>query len=97
MKTFFIRHILLLSLLLMPLAASAQFYVTGDDPGRLKWYSIETDNFKVIYPEGTDSLARIYAEKIERFRIPVSLTSGYVSGQGDGRTEYSFSVSALFS
>lgn len=85
MKTFFIRHILLLSLLLMPLAASAQFYVTGDDPGRLKWYSIETDNFKVIYPEGTDSLARTYAEKIERFRIPVSLTSGYVSGQGDGR------------
>jgi hypothetical protein len=85
MKTFFIRHILLLSLLLIPLAASAQFYVTGDDPGRLKWYSIETDNFKVIYPEGTDSLARTYAEKIERFRIPVSLTSGYVSGQGDGR------------
>lgn len=85
MSRFLIRYILLFSLLLMSLQASAQFYVTGDDPGRLKWYSIETDNFKVIYPEGTDSLAREYASKIERFRIPVSLTSGYVSGQGDGR------------
>ena len=72
-------------LLFMPLAAWAQFYVTGDDPGKLKWYSIETDNFKVIYPEGTDSLARVYASKIERFRIPASLSSGYISGQGDGR------------
>ena len=59
-------------LLLMPYLASAQFYVTGDDPGRLRWYSVETENFKVIYPEGTDSLAKSYAAKIEKFRIPVS-------------------------
>ena len=80
-----LRHIFALAAFLLPFIASAQFYVTGDDPGRLKWYSIETDNFKVIYPEGTDSLARVYAEKIERFRIPVSLTTGYLSGQGDGK------------
>lgn len=71
--------------MLMPYLASAQFYVTGDDPGRLRWYSVETDNFKVIYPEGTDSLAKVYAAKIEKFRIPVSLSSGYISGQGDGK------------
>ncbi len=65
--------------------AAAQFYVTGDDPGKAKWYSIETDNFNVIYPEGADSLARVYATRIEQFRIPVSLTSGYMSGQADGR------------
>lgn len=81
----FLRKILTIAALLLPFAASAQFYVTGDDPGRLKWYSIETDNFKVIYPEGTDSLARVYAEKIEKFRIPVSLTTGYMAGQGDGK------------
>ena len=85
MKTSFLRHIFILVLMLIPYMASAQFYVTGDDPGRLKWYSIETDHFKVIYPEGTDSLARTYAAKIENFRIPVSLSSGYISGQGDGR------------
>lgn len=81
----FIKNIIAIAAFLIPFAASAQFYVTGDDPGRARWYSIETDNFKVIYPEGADSLARIYAEKIERYRVPVSLTSGYVSGEGDGK------------
>ena len=81
----FIKNILAFAAILIPFMASAQFYVTGDDPGRAKWYSIETDHFKVIYPEGTDSLARVYARKIERYRIPVSLTSGYVSGEGDGK------------
>ena len=85
MKTSFLRHIFILVLMLIPYMASAQFYVTGDDPGKLKWHSLETDHFKVIYPEGTDSLARTYAAKIEKFRIPVSLSSGYISGQGDGR------------
>lgn len=81
----FSRYIFAIATLLLPILSSAQFYVTGDDPGKLRWYSIETENFKVIYPEGTDSLARIYAEKIEKFRVPASLTSGYISGQGDGR------------
>ena len=81
----FIKNILAFAAVLFPFMASAQFYVTGDDPGKAEWYSIETEHFKVIYPEGADSLARVYAEKIERFRIPVSLTSGYVSGEGDGK------------
>ncbi len=79
------RYILFIAAILLPSLASAQFYVTGDDPGKAVWYSIETDNFKVIYPEGADSLARVYARKIENIRIPVSLTSGYISGEGDGR------------
>lgn len=71
-------------LMLMPLMAAAQFYVTGDDPGKLKWYSINTDNFKIIYPEGNDSLARVYGHNLEKYRVPVSLTSGYLPG-GPGR------------
>ena len=81
----FFRHISAIVAFLIPVLASAQFYVTGDDPGRLGWYSVETDHFKIIYPEGTDSLARVYATKIEKYRIPVSLTSGYLAGQGDGK------------
>ncbi len=78
-----LRYILLFVILLAAKPAAAQFYVTGDDPGRARWYSIETDNFKVIYPEGADSLARVYARKIENFRIPASLTTGYMAGEGD--------------
>ncbi len=61
----------------------AQFYVTGDDPGRLRWNSISTGNYRVIYPQGCDSLARVYALKLETFRIPVSRTTGYCS-EGHG-------------
>ncbi len=81
----FLRYISILITILIAKPAAAQFYVTGDDPGKAEWNSIETDNFKVIYPKGADSLARTYARKIEQFRIPVSLTSGYVSGEGNGR------------
>ncbi len=80
-----LRYILIILSVLIAETASAQFYVTGDDPGKARWYSVETDHFKVIYPEGADSLAREYAKKIERFRIPVSLTSGYASGEVDGK------------
>ena len=72
-------------LLFFPLVASAQFYVTGDDPGNLKWWSIKTDSYEVIYPEGTDSLARVYAKKLEIFKVPLSRTSGYMTGEGDGK------------
>lgn len=85
MKYSLIRYIFLLAALIIPSLSHAQFYVTGDDPGKAKWYSIETDHFKVIYPEGADSLAREYARKIEGYRIPVSLTTGYAAGDGDER------------
>ncbi len=81
----FIHKIIILVLLLIPSLAQAQFYVTGDDPGNLKWNFIDTDNFRVIYPCGSDSLARKYAFELEKYKIPVSRTTGYVAGQGDGR------------
>ncbi len=80
-----LRYILVTLSFVLAAPAFAQFYVTGDDPGKAGWYSIETDNFKIIYPEGADSLAKVYAGKIESFRIPVSLTSGYASGDVDGK------------
>lgn len=72
------KRTILLICLLLPSVASAQFFVTGDDPGRLKWSYIESDNFKIIYPRGGDSLALIYGQDLERFRIPVSRSMGYL-------------------
>ena len=74
-----LKKLFLIVAILIPFTASAQFYLTGDDPGKLKWYSVETDNFNIIYPEGTDSLARIYGYKLEKFRIPVSRSTGYLN------------------
>lgn len=72
-------------LLLATFSASAQFYVTGDDPGKLKWNHIDTRSYRIIYPSESDSLAHIYAKKLETYKIPVSRTTGYTAGQGDGR------------
>ena len=73
------RIILTLTILfLLPSGLKAQFYVTGDDPGMAKWNIMDTDHFSLIYPEGTDSLAREYGYKLEKFRIPVSRTTGYL-------------------
>lgn len=77
-------NLTILSLLIV-FSASAQFYVTGDDP-RTKWYSIDTDNFRIIYPEGKDSLARVYGKDLETYRVPVSRTSGYLPGGLDSPT-----------
>ena len=74
----------LLTLTLIALSsfwARAQFYTTGDDPGSLKWYRIRTENYSIIYPEGMDSLARVYALNLEKYRIPVGRTAGYLPGE----------------
>ena len=58
---------ILLIFLFIPFTASAQFYVTGDDPGHLKWNYIDTESYRVIYPQGADSLAKSYARKLEKY------------------------------
>ena len=73
-----LRNYIFLILIFAPLTASAQFFVTGDDPGRVKWSFIESENFRLIYPEGSDSLALVYGKNLERFRIPVSRSLGYI-------------------
>lgn len=79
------KRIILLLCFLVPAVASAQFYVTGDDPGRLRWNYMDTESFRVIYPQGCDSLAKTYGYKLEKYKTPLSRSSGYIVGQGDGR------------
>lgn len=61
----------------LPLMASAQFYLVGDDPGNLKWYSTETMHYKVIYPQGLDSLAARYACSLEKHHGTVGCSAGF--------------------
>ena len=60
-----IRILLSLLLVLMGQQAGAQFYLNGEDPGGLRWHSIESPTYRFIYPEGIDSLAREYARIME--------------------------------
>ena len=78
------KSILLLCLLtVFLLPARAQFYLAGDDPARLRWYSVETEHYQLIFPQGADSLARSYARSLEQFRVPLGRSLGNVT-PGDG-------------
>lgn len=51
--------------------AGAQFFSNGADPGALRWNQVKTENYRVVYPEGLDSLARVYAGNLENVRKAV--------------------------
>lgn len=52
-------------LLFLSASLSAQFYEYGQDAGRLKWYQFHTPNYQVVFPEGIDSLAKVFAHRLE--------------------------------
>lgn len=61
--------------------ASAQFSLTGNDPAALRWRQMETENFRLIFPKGEDSLARVYGTELEEARLRIARSSGYLIGQ----------------
>lgn len=68
-------------LFLLPNIVSAQFFLGGDDPGGTVWSSMESRNYRIIYPSGLDSTARSYVMELEKYRIPVSRSAGYAPGE----------------
>lgn len=74
-----VRAIAVLLLVLSGLAhpAHAQFYSLGADPGGLRWNSLDTPTYQLIYPRGLDSLARVYALALERSATPVGASLGF--------------------
>ena len=74
----YLHTILCCGLLLLGAArpASAQFHTLGTDPGGLRWSAVETPTYRVIYPRGLDSLARAYAQSLERAATPVGNSVG---------------------
>lgn len=47
---------------------SAQYKLTGSEPAGISWRQISGEHFDVIYPSGTDSLARRYLYLFEKYR-----------------------------
>ena len=47
--------------------ASAQLVSMGQDPVNIRWKSLETNNFRIVYPAAADSLAKAYARSLESF------------------------------
>lgn len=75
------RGIILLMLLLLPAALRAQIFTQGSDTGCLRWMQMETPYYKVIYPVGTDSLARVYGTLLEQYRVATGRSIGGAPGE----------------
>lgn len=79
------RHRLIFALACLALLtgrpAAAQFYLGGEDPGGLRWSSVETSTYRIIYPDGLDSLAREYARSLEQYRRAVGRSAGVMPGE----------------
>ena len=62
-------------------AAKAQFSLSGEDPGNIRWMRVDTPGFRIIYPEGADTLAVVYGSWLEKNRTAVSWSSGMKIGE----------------
>lgn len=55
-------------------AALCQYYVTGTDPGSIKWEQIKTPHFKVIYPLSFREHAQYTANGLEYYQKSAGIT-----------------------
>lgn len=76
---------LILLALLTCMSVRAQFNLSGNDPAKVRWMSVQSDNFRVIYPVGHDSLALEYLKSLEKYRPMVAPSVGMVQGQFQNR------------
>ena len=73
--------LLLCCFLLASLPARAQFFSAGTDPGAVRWSSVRTENYRVIFPRGADSLARAYALSLQMQYPRVGRSIGYAPSE----------------
>lgn len=67
-----LKHIAALALLLMTLLAtpsSAQYYMTGQDRGNIRWKEIETEYFRLIFPSHFEAQALKIASFCDTFAV----------------------------
>ena len=68
-------------LLSLCISARAQFFTSGEERWSVQWRSISSSDFKIIYPEGLDSLALQYGLSLERWKAPVSRSIGFAPNE----------------
>lgn len=74
-------------LLCSALPSEAQFYLSNCEPASVRWSQIRTDNYRVIYPAGLDSLGRAYATALENAVPAVGKTVGFRPNQSYRRPQ----------
>lgn len=69
------KYQLLFLLFLLPFWLSAQYYLSGEDPASLRWKQINTNYFRIIYPEQSalqaQELARLLDQTYHASRLDI--------------------------
>ena len=60
-----LRSILLYFLFSLSITTSAQFYSSGADPANIKWRQVNSDNFKVVYPDEFEEEAKRFIAMLD--------------------------------
>ena len=74
-----LRTLLLAAALLTGPVASAQFFQAGTDPFA-RWSEMGTEHYRIVYPEGMDSLARAYILDLEKWQPVVGRSARMAPG-----------------
>ncbi|MFL5728212.1 MAG: hypothetical protein ACJ75J_01890 [Cytophagaceae bacterium] len=53
----------------LPLLCSAQYFISGQDPSKIKWDQINSENFQIIYPHNFRAEAQRLANSLEAAHI----------------------------
>ncbi|MEX0843705.1 MAG: hypothetical protein WD022_00415 [Balneolaceae bacterium] len=74
----FLNCLLIIAFLMLPLTAAGQIYdfYTFNRPGNLDWQQIKTEHFRIIFPNGEDSLAHRSAAILESHYAKTSELTG---------------------
>jgi len=67
-----LRNILVIFSLIISQNLFSQYYVIGQDPASIKWKQINSQHFKIIYPDGYHKKAQEYINLLESSHLAVS-------------------------
>ena len=71
---FLLKKILSIILILFTIQVNAQFFDLGQDPASVKWKTIKTEHFRVIYPGEIEIQAQHTANMLEEVWKPLSVS-----------------------
>lgn len=75
------RTVTALCLFTVNLHAFAQFNILPGEKSSTSWTEITSSNYRIIYPDGYDSLGVRYATLLEKYRPLVGYSAGYLPNQ----------------
>jgi Tol biopolymer transport system component len=64
-----IKKIFFLFFISLPFQSSAQYFISGQDPSKIKWDQINSENFQIIYPQDFKAEAQRLANSLEAVYI----------------------------